>query len=103
MKDNILKYNVEPIKGLTKETKIKGSLNFDKEAKMELIKFEEACQMAYIRFYINRDNPKAELEFHTEIKKYRKIFNHNIQEITKKSKFSVIKFLTGRIKEYQIN
>ena len=102
-KDNIMKYNIEPISGFNSNTKIEGGFNFDAEAKLELSKFEEACLKAYIRFYLDHDNPKAELEFHKEIKKYRKVFNHNIQEITKKKKFEVIKQLNGRIREYQVN
>lgn len=102
-KDNSMKYNIEPIKGFNANTEIKGAFRFHDEAVLELSKFEAACLQAYTRFYLNHDNPKAELEFHQEIKKYRKVFNHNIQEITKHKKFEVIKELNGRIKEYQIN
>ena len=102
-KDNMMKYIIDPIEGYDSNIEIKGAFRFDEEAKLELAKFEKACLHAYIRFYIHHNNPKAELEFHKEIKKYRKTFNHNIQEITKKKKFEVIKELNGIIKEYQIN
>lgn len=113
MKENIMKYNIEPITGLSEKEKVQflngvtrddfDKLDFMKEATAQLVLFQGACNAAYTRFQINKDKPKAELTFHKEIKKYRKVFNHNIQDITKKYKFEKIEKVLGRIKEYQIN
>ena len=103
MKLNRMKYNVEPIEGLKGDTKITGSINFYKDICDEALKLADACDVAYARFELHKNNKNAELEFHKEVKKYRKVFNHNVQDIMKHEKFRAILELTGRIKEYMTN
>jgi hypothetical protein len=100
---NMMKYNIDHIEDTEIFDIHNEEFNFHSEIEYEVTKFENACYEAYKRFRSHKDNAKAELEFHTEIKKYRKVFNHNVQDITRREKFKAIKRLTGRIKEYQIN
>ena len=103
-KENIMKYNIDPIKNQKPgdDTEFLG-MNFHDRALEELRLFEEACDKAYQRFYINNKNKNAELDYHQEVKKYRKVFNHNIQEITKQEKFRLITELNGKVLIHQTN
>lgn len=114
MKDNKMKYNVEPY-DLNKDQLLdqdtmkhrieimSTTFNFVKEVEEELQAFQDACNTAYNRYYYNRKNQKAELEFHKEIKKYRKVFNHNVQDITKHHKFDVLEKLEVKPKIFMTN
>lgn len=103
-KPAIMKYNIEAIDDQDPYDESNYlHMCFGDRAREELEKFEYACNKAYQRFYLHHTNKKAELEYHQEVKKYRKVFNHNIQEITKQDKFRIIRELNGKITEYQTN
>ena len=77
-KPAIMKYNIEPIEGLDPYDEVNYiHMCFKERALEELDKFEAACNKAYQRFYLNHTNKKAELEYHQEVKKYRKVFLRN--------------------------
>ena len=78
-------------------------MNFHELALEELRIFEENCQKAFEAYQQTDGSKPREIEFHKEVKKYRKQFNHNIQEITREEKFRLIRLMYGRPKEFQIN
>ena len=63
-------------------------MEFYEEAEEQLKKFCAICTEATRKF---QEAEIGELDFHKEVKKYRKEFNHMIEEYTRLEKIRVIK------------